>query len=75
MKDLKPRQTCDYLQRNPDAMLVDRRSGQRLVDTGVALEQAGFGEVINVLQGFERPLDEHYNLSEWRQEGLRWEQT
>src|SRR5450631_2916510 len=36
------------------------RSGQRSVDAGRALEQAGFDEVYNVLEGFEGPLDDHH---------------
>jgi rhodanese-related sulfurtransferase len=128
MKHLKPREAHDFLQHNPDAVLVDCRSemeflfvghpsgahhvawndgpdwavnphfvgqvkkiasmnrpvvlicrsGQRSVDAGVALEQAGFGDVINVLEGFEGPLDERHQrsmLSGWRKEGLPWEQT
>ena len=54
------------------------RSGQRSVDAGIALEQAGFSEIINVLEGFEGPLDERHQrskLSGWRKEGLPWEQT
>jgi len=54
------------------------RSGQRSVDAGIALEQSGFSEVINVLEGFEGPLDEQHQrskLSGWRKEGLPWEQT
>ena len=39
------------------------RSGQRSVDAGIALEQAGFSEVINVLEGFEGPLDERHQRS------------
>jgi rhodanese-related sulfurtransferase len=54
------------------------RSGQRSVDAGLALERAGFSDVMNVLEGFEGPLDEHHqrsNVSGWRKEGLPWEQT
>jgi rhodanese-related sulfurtransferase len=54
------------------------RSGQRSVDAGLALEAAGFGEVINVLEGFEGPLNEQHqrsSLSGWRKEDLPWEQT
>jgi rhodanese-related sulfurtransferase len=53
------------------------RSGQRSVDAGVALEKAGFSEVINVLEGFEGPLDEQHQrskISGWRFRGLPWEQ-
>ena len=54
------------------------RSGQRSVDAGVALEQSGFTAVINVLEGFEGPLDEQHQrsrVSGWRKDGLPWEQT
>lgn len=53
------------------------RSGQRSVDAGIALEKAGFSEVINVLEGFEGPLDEQHQrskISGWRFHGLPWEQ-
>jgi len=53
------------------------RSGQRSVDAGIALGKAGFGEVINVLEGFEGPLDEQRQrsrISGWRFHGLPWEQ-
>lgn len=53
------------------------RSGKRTVDAGLALEAAGFAEVVNVLHGFEGDLDEHFQrgrLNGWRHEGLPWEQ-
>ena len=53
------------------------RSGQRSVDAALALEQAGFNEVINVLEGFEGPLDAQHQrskISGWRFHGLPWEQ-
>lgn len=53
------------------------RSGKRTVHAGVALEAAGFTEVINVLHGFEGELDEHFQrgrLNGWRHDGLPWEQ-
>ena len=53
------------------------RSGNRSVDAGHALEQAGFTNVYNVLHGFEGELD-HDNhrgtRSGWRFDGLPWEQ-
>ena len=54
------------------------RSGQRSVAAGVALEQAGFSDVYNVLEGFEGPLDDAHHrgtVGGWRKEGLPWEQT
>jgi rhodanese-related sulfurtransferase len=53
------------------------RSGKRTVEAGHALEAAGFGEVVNVLHGFEGELDEHFHrgrLNGWRFDGLPWEQ-
>jgi rhodanese-related sulfurtransferase len=53
------------------------RSGNRSIDAGHALEQAGFEEVYNVLHGFEGELDAHHHrnsVNGWRHEGLAWEQ-
>jgi len=53
------------------------RSGNRSMEAGEALEQAGFTEVYNVLHGFEGELDDdHHRGSKngWRFEGLPWEQ-
>jgi rhodanese-related sulfurtransferase len=53
------------------------RSGQRSVDAGISLEKAGFSDIINVLEGFEGPLDELHQrskISGWRFHGLPWEQ-
>ncbi len=53
------------------------RSGNRSIEAGEALEQAGFSNVHNVLHGFEGELDEnHHSGSQngWRFEGLPWEQ-
>ena len=53
------------------------RSGKRTVDAATALEGAGFGEVINVVHGFEGDLDLHFkrgHLNGWRHDGLPWEQ-
>lgn len=59
-------------------LLVICRSGSRSLDAGMALEAAGFGEVINVLEGFEGPLDDHFHrgtLGGWRFHGLPWQQS
>ena len=53
------------------------RSGNRSVDAGLALEEAGFIDVYNVLHGFEGELDQQHHRSTksgWRFEGLPWEQ-
>lgn len=59
-------------------LLLICRSGRRSVDAGLALEAAGFTNVINVLEGFEGPLDEDYHrgkLGGWRCRGLPWYQS
>lgn len=53
------------------------RSGKRTVDAGLALEAAGFTQVVNVLHGFEGDLDDDFHRScsnGWRFDGLPWEQ-
>ena len=53
------------------------RSGRRTIPAAQALEAAGFGEVVNVVHGFEGELDEHFrrgNLNGWRFDGLPWQQ-
>ena len=53
------------------------RSGNRSVDAGHALEEAGFCQVYNVLHGFEGALDaDHHRSTQsgWRFDGLPWEQ-
>lgn len=53
------------------------RSGNRSLDAGRALEEAGFTKVYNVLHGFEGELDElHHRGAKtgWRFDGLPWEQ-
>jgi len=59
-------------------VVVICRSGQRSVAAGLELEAAGFGDVYNVLEGFEGSLDEQRHrgsINGWRKEGLPWEQT
>jgi rhodanese-related sulfurtransferase len=53
------------------------RSGNRSLEAGRALEQQGFGQVYNVLHGFEGELNDKHqrnSLAGWRREGLPWEQ-
>ncbi len=53
------------------------RSGNRSIEAGEALEQAGFTEISNVLHGFEGELDDDHHrgsMNGWRFEGLPWEQ-
>jgi rhodanese-related sulfurtransferase len=58
-------------------ILLICRSGKRTLDAGAALEEAGFRDVTNVLEGFEGELDEDFHrgtLGGWRKAGLPWEQ-
>jgi rhodanese-related sulfurtransferase len=58
-------------------VLLICRSGKRTVDAAMALEAAGFVEVINVLHGFEGDLNDSFHrstLNGWRFDGLPWEQ-
>jgi len=53
------------------------RSGKRSIEAGNMLIEGGFGEVFNVLEGFEGDLDENHQRSTqggWRHAGLAWEQ-
>ena len=59
-------------------VLLICRSGSRSVDAGEALEAAGFSNVINVLEGFEGPLDDDFHRGTqggWRFRGLPWQQS
>ncbi|MDD2737613.1 MAG: rhodanese-like domain-containing protein [Methylomonas lenta] len=54
------------------------RSGQRSVDAAKALETNGYQHLINILEGFEGPLDEnkHRNtVGGWRFHDLPWQQS
>lgn len=73
----------DFVAHVKKAASVDRpivlicRSGNRTLDAGRALEEAGFTQVCNVLKGFEGDLDENHRRNTkngWRYEGLPWEQ-
>ena len=59
-------------------LLLICRSGHRSVYAGEALEAVGFSTVINVLEGFEGPLDDDYHrgtMGGWRHHGLPWQQA
>lgn len=59
-------------------LLLICRSGNRSLDAGAVLEAAGFTQVINVLEGFEGPLDDDFHRSTqggWRYYGLPWQQS
>ena len=73
----------DFVAHVKKAASVDRpivlicRSGNRSLDAGRALEEAGFTQVWNVLHGFEGELDEQHHRGSktgWRFAGLPWEQ-
>ncbi|WP_369069219.1 rhodanese-like domain-containing protein [Kineococcus terrestris] len=53
------------------------RSGVRSVAAAEAATAAGFGRALNVLDGFEGPLDEHGHRggAGWRADGLPWRQS
>ncbi|PPD05158.1 MAG: sulfurtransferase [Methylobacter sp.] len=65
----------------PDAsvpVLLLCRSGQRSLEAAQVLEQAGYRQLVNIVDGFEGPLDanKHRNsLAGWRFSGLPWEQS
>jgi rhodanese-related sulfurtransferase len=53
------------------------RSGRRSLDAALALEAAGFGDVVHIVHGFEGDLDAARQRSRrngWRFDGLPWEQ-
>ncbi len=61
-----------------EPILLLCRSGQRSLDAAKALEAVGYRHLINILEGFEGPLDEDKhrgNLGGWRFHGLPWEQS
>lgn len=54
------------------------RSGVRSVDAAKALEAVGYQHLVNIVEGFEGPLDDakhRGNLGGWRFHGLPWEQS
>ncbi|MDD2661224.1 MAG: rhodanese-like domain-containing protein [Methylococcales bacterium] len=54
------------------------RSGQRSLDAAKKLEEAGYQRLINIVDGFEGPLDQQHhrgNLGGWRFSELPWEQS
>ncbi|HCT99900.1 MAG TPA: sulfurtransferase [Methylococcaceae bacterium] len=54
------------------------RSGQRSLEAAVALENAGYVHLINIVDGFEGALDHNKQrgrLNGWRFLGLPWQQS
>lgn len=78
---LNPNFVNEVKQAVPDVeapILLLCRSGQRSQDAAAALEQAGYRHLVNIVEGFEGPLDENKhrgNLGGWRFHGLPWEQS
>jgi rhodanese-related sulfurtransferase len=78
--DINPHFTEEVLKvagRKDRPIILICRSGKRSLDAGLALEQHGFSNVRNVLDGFEGELDkEHHRgtLGGWRKAGLPWRQ-
>jgi len=78
---LNPQFIEDVKKTVPDSeapILLLCRSGHRSQDAAKALEQAGYRHLVNVVDGFEGPLDENNhrgNLGGWRFQGLPWEQS
>jgi len=53
------------------------RSGNRSLDAGKALEDAGFTRIYNVLHGFEGEIDDQHHRNStngWRHAKLPWQQ-
>ena len=54
------------------------RSGQRSLSAAKALEDSGYSHLINIVDGFEGPLDANQhrgNVGGWRFCGLPWQQN
>ena len=53
------------------------RSGQRSLEAAMALQAAGFTHLVNIVDGFEGPLDQQQHrgqIAGWRHDGLPWRQ-
>ena len=58
-------------------MILICRSGKRTLDVDLALEAAGFSDVVNRVHGFEGDLDDTFHrstLNGRRLDGLPWEE-
>jgi rhodanese-related sulfurtransferase len=63
--------------RNAPILLLCR-SGQRSLDAAKTLDDAGYCRLINIIDGFEGPLDQNNhrgNLGGWRFNDLPWVQS
>jgi rhodanese-related sulfurtransferase len=59
-------------------ILLFCRSGQRSLDAAKVLEDIGYKKLINIIDGFEGPLDQNNhrgNLGGWRFDNLPWTQS
>jgi rhodanese-related sulfurtransferase len=78
--ELNPNFVYDVKKAVPDTdapILLLCRSGQRSLAAAQVLEQAGYKHLVNIVDGFEGPLDadKHRNtIGGWRFCGLSWEQ-
>jgi rhodanese-related sulfurtransferase len=78
--ELNPNFVADVKKLHPNSdapILLLCRSGQRSLSAAQALEQAGYRHLVNIVDGFEGPLDANKhrnNLGGWRFCGLPWEQ-
>ncbi|MDH3286981.1 MAG: hypothetical protein OEP48_04535 [Betaproteobacteria bacterium] len=61
MKHFEPKEAYAFLKNNLNTIFIDCRSGNRSLDVGRALEEAGFTHVYNVLHGFEGELEEDHH--------------
>lgn len=78
---LNPNFVDDVKKAAPDLgapVLLLCRSGQRSLDAARVLENAGYQTLVNIVDGFEGPLDENKhrgNIGGWRFHGLPWLQS
>ncbi len=78
---VNPQFVADVKKAVPDLdapLLLLCRSGQRSLDAAKALEEAGYQLLINIVDGFEGPLDDKKhrgNLGGWRFYNLPWQQS
>ncbi len=78
---VNPNFAAEVRQAVPDTkmpVLLLCRSGRRSMDAAVALQKAGYSNLVNVDEGFEGPLDDEKHrgtLGGWRFHGLPWEQS
>jgi len=65
------------LDKNVPVLLLCR-SGQRSLEAAMALQNAGFMHLVNIVDGFEGPLDQQQHrgqIAGWRYDCLPWRQS